>query len=70
MNTQKDRILEYMKLGFSITPLEALSRFGCFRLSSIIYDLKAEKHRIHTELIQCGKKRFAQYRLLKDGELL
>ena len=70
MLSQCDMILDYMKRGFSITPIEALNKFNCFRLGARISDLKHEGHRIHTELVSNGKKKFASYRLLKDGELL
>lgn len=37
--TQSNQILEYMRQGNSITPLEALNLFGCMRLGARIYDL-------------------------------
>jgi hypothetical protein len=38
--SQADRILDYMQQGNTITPLEALHLFGCFRLTSRICDLE------------------------------
>lgn len=38
--TQCNAILEYMEQGNSITPLEALGKFGCFRLASRISELR------------------------------
>ena len=32
--SQKDRILDYLMEGHSLTPLEALNLFGCFRLGA------------------------------------
>lgn len=40
--SQKARILEYMKQGHSISPIEALNLFGCFRLGARIADIKGE----------------------------
>lgn len=38
-NTQNSKIEKYLRSGRSITALEALTLFGCFRLSGRIYDL-------------------------------
>ena len=38
--TQQQHIREYLEAGNSITPLEALEKFGCFRLGAQIFDLK------------------------------
>ena len=37
--TQNQQILDYLKSGKSITPLTALKKFGCFRLSARKLDL-------------------------------
>ena len=37
--TQCQKILEYIKLYGSITPLDALREFGCMRLAARINDL-------------------------------
>ena len=60
--SQNNQILQYLKEGNSITPIEALSKFGCFRLSARIHDLK-ESHDIKTKTITKGKKTFASYSL-------
>ena len=39
-NTQCAAILEHLKKGLSITPLEALNLCGCFRLAARIHDLR------------------------------
>ncbi|MCE7856899.1 MAG: hypothetical protein DYG97_10195 [Ignavibacteria bacterium CHB3] len=44
--SQKQAILEYLLSGKSITPLEALDLFKCFRLGARIWDLKKEGHDI------------------------
>lgn len=67
--SQCDFVLEHLKRGNNITPLEALNMFGAFRLSAIIYDLKKAGHDIKTELIQNNGKHFARYSLITDKQL-
>ena len=62
---QTDAILEYLKTGASLTPLEALKRFGCFRLGARIWELK-KAHQIKKTMVEVGKgKRVAQYSLVE-----
>jgi len=61
--SQSEMILDYLKTGKSISPLEALEKFGCFRLGGRIYDLKKEGHHITTSMVERNGKRFAEYRL-------
>ena len=65
--SQKVQILEFMRAGNSITPLEALYRFGCMRLGARIYDLKQEGHVIRTQLVKDENSgaRYACYALVK-----
>jgi hypothetical protein len=46
---QCSRILNYLKAGNKITPLDALSMFGCFRLGSRIYDIKKAGYQIERD---------------------
>ncbi len=62
--TQNEQILDYLKSGKSITPLEALEFFQCFRLSARIFDLRSDGHNIITKNITNDKKTYAQYHLL------
>lgn len=64
---QTRMILDHLKQHRSITPLDALKKYGCFRLGARIYDLRAAGHQIHTKMIEVGraKKRVASYRLVK-----
>lgn len=48
--SQKELILNHLLDGKSITPLEALDLFKCFRLGAMIWDLKKEGHDIKSEL--------------------
>ena len=38
--TQKSKIRAHLQSGQSITPIDALERYGCFRLAAIIHTLK------------------------------
>ena len=48
--TQKQQVKEHLKDGNSITPIEELERFGCFRLASIICRLRDGGMSIKTSL--------------------
>lgn len=61
--TQKQRILDYLKSGKRLTPLEALDLFGCMRLASAVHELKQEGHDIRTTIVGNDHKRWAQYYL-------
>jgi len=57
-------ILNHLQSGKSITPLESLELFGCFRLGARIWDLRHMGHRITKEMIPVGNgKRVACYSL-------
>lgn len=61
--TQTKAIKAHLESGKSITPIDALNEYGCFRLGARIYDLKDTGMNIITEMVQQGRKRFARYRL-------
>lgn len=63
--TQCEFLLQYLQRFDSITPLEALTAFGCLRLSARAADLRADGYVITTE-IHKGKKNYAIYRM-EDG---
>jgi len=56
--SQCDMILSYLEEGNHITALEALRLFGCFRLSSRIWDLRQRGVEIKKEWVTLknGKK--------------
>ncbi|GAT33259.1 helix-turn-helix domain-containing protein [Terrimicrobium sacchariphilum] len=64
--SQADAILAYLRAKGRITPMEALRKFGSFRLGARIYDLKRRGFMIHTKLIERRGKRFAQYEMSND----
>ena len=63
--SQSNLILTYLQEGNSISPLEALHKFGCFRLGARIWDLRRAGHNIKEEDVNIGGKRFAKYFLDK-----
>lgn len=64
MKTQKQQIKKHLESRKTITPIQALNKYGCFRLAAVIYNLKAEGLKIVTEIQFEGKKQFAKYRLV------
>jgi hypothetical protein len=51
--------------GYSITQLDALNMFGCFRLSARIANLREEGLDIVTDMVNVNDKRIAKYYLAK-----
>ena len=66
MDSQSQLILSHLQSGKPINPIEALNKYGCFRLSARIYDLKKSGYIIRTEIIEENGKDFAQYSLDDD----
>jgi len=66
--TQCELILEHLETVGPLTPLEALNLFGCFRLTSRIWDLKQDGHDIQTATKQLPNgKSVAVYSLVKKA---
>ena len=65
MKTATVGILAHLKRK-SITPLEALNKFGCLRLAAIIYNLRKRGVVIKTVNKTVNSKTFAQYILVKE----
>ena len=62
--SQNAKILSYLKKGRRLTALQALEKFGCFRLASRIHDLK--EHGIESKFITLQNgKRVKQYFISK-----
>jgi hypothetical protein len=61
MKTQNEQIKAYLNKGKSITPMDALAKFGCFRLSARIKNLRDEGLKIATNYVTKGNKTFASY---------
>jgi len=61
--TQNDVIRAALLAGRSLTPLDALSEFGCFRLAARVADLRREGLPIECVNETANGKRFARYYL-------
>ena len=65
--TQKKLILHWLESGKTITQLQALQLFGCFRLSARILELKDEGHMIkNLWLVTLSSKKCARYKLITE----
>lgn len=62
--TQEDMVLGHLAAGNTITPIEALNLFSCFRLSARVLRLKERGHNIVNEYESSNGKRYARYRLM------
>lgn len=60
-NAQEQMILKHLQRGRGLTPLQALEKWGCFRLGARVFELKQQGHKIKTEMVKRNGKRFARY---------
>ena len=68
VDSQVADVLNHLKTGAEINPLEALSKYGVYRLGAIIFILRGEGYNISTRIHHyekaSGKKgHYAVYRL-------
>lgn len=61
--SQSDRVINWLATGRSLTPLQALSRWGVMRLSARVKDLRKDGHDIQTDRVTKRGKTYASYRL-------
>lgn len=61
--SQADQIAGHLRKGKTVTSVEALEQWGCFRLAARISDLRAQGMNILTETIERNGKKFARYRM-------
>lgn len=54
-----------MLQGNTLTAVEALDKFSCFRLAARIEEFRKAGHNIVTETINSNGKEFARYHLIK-----
>ena len=59
--SQNDRIAAHLKIGMTISAMEALAKFGSFRLASRINDLKNEGYKIEKTMEKKNGKCYARY---------
>jgi hypothetical protein len=62
-DSQNALIKGWLLNGYSITTLEALNMFGCFRLSARIANLKDQGLPVISEMVLVNDKRVARYYL-------
>lgn len=64
--SQTSQILDFLKDGNTLTPLQALQRFGVLRLGARIWELRERGYRdkIKSTIVVRGDKHFAQYRMV------
>jgi hypothetical protein len=62
-DSQNALIKGWLMNGHSLTTIEALTMFGCFRLSARIENLRSAGLPILTEMVEINDKRIARYRL-------
>lgn len=74
-DSQVTLILNHLKTGASINPLEAFSKYGVYRLGAVIYILREEGYDISTQKVYYKKPsgrrgNYAVYRLeeCKNGK--
>jgi hypothetical protein len=61
-NKQTDLIRDYLDAGNTLTSLDALKLFSCFRLASRMHDLKKLGYSFNKEMISIdGSRKVAQY---------
>lgn len=63
--TQSEQILTYLSKGKGLTPIDALNKFGCFRLAARISDLRTQGYTIWTDTVTKNGKTFASYKMTK-----
>lgn len=59
--SQTQQIRAHILKHNSITPLEALRRYGCLRLAARIWELKEEGFSTVKTMVSRGSKRYARY---------
>lgn len=61
--TQTEEIRKHLELGMTITPIQALNYYGCFRLAARILDLREAGLDVKMKMVLGGDKRYAEYSL-------
>ena len=57
--SKQEKVLMHLQTHGSITPLEALNKYGSLRLGALIFNLRKEGHDIETNIVP--KKGYAKY---------
>jgi hypothetical protein len=59
--SQAQVILDHLNNGGSLTALDALNQFGCFRLAARIHELRREGYQIEESTINRDGKSYSSY---------
>jgi len=67
--SQTAQILTALQSGDRLTPIDALNRFGCFRLSARVSDIKDRGYRVQDKYVKMvdGTK-FKEYWMETNGK--
>jgi hypothetical protein len=63
-DSQNSQILNHLMTCGTLTPMDALNLFGCFRLSARVRELKDKGFNIKTEMVVIGEKKVAKYSMI------
>lgn len=65
--SQTDLILEYLLNGGKLTALDALDKFGCFRLGARIWDIRSMGYEVDKQtIVTPGGARIAVYSIKEE----
>tara|TARA_R100000734_G_scaffold19139_1_gene18473 strand:- start:5947 stop:6162 length:216 start_codon:yes stop_codon:yes gene_type:complete len=64
--SQYDNIKAHLEDGKTLQPLQALSEYGCYRLSAVIHKLRRDGYPIETNMKTNRGKTYAEYVLTYD----
>lgn len=67
LQTKKARILKHLQSGKSITPKQAIELFFYYRLSDLIFKLKKDGFKFHTQILRNQDSHFAKYKMLNQA---
>jgi len=59
MDSQRKAILKHLRSGRTLTPIQALNRYGCFRLGARILELR----KTGLSVVNLNKSGYARYKL-------
>ena len=62
--SQTEMVFNHLKSGHAITPLEALERYGIFRLGARILEIRKQGFDVKTDTVSKNGKHFASYKLV------
>lgn len=65
IKTQRQQILSHLINGKSLTPIDALNLFGCFRLSARIFEIRGQGFEVETSIVEKKGSKIAEYSLKK-----